>query len=88
MSILPIIESCEGCGACCMTQESPPGYLMILALGEDYAASDAELERFRSLPSPVMEEMKSYGARIKAGLDHPNNGVCIWFDEGTRKCRH
>ena len=27
---LPIIESCDGCGSCCLEQESPPLYHMIL----------------------------------------------------------
>ena len=29
--MLPIVESCEGCGACCREQESPPGYVGYIA---------------------------------------------------------
>lgn len=30
MQCLPIIATCDQCAACCMTQCSPPGYLLLL----------------------------------------------------------
>ena len=85
---LEILKSCEGCGACCLSQESPPGYLMILSLGDDMAMTDADLERFNSFPPEVMQELREYRERLLAGGGHPNKGICLWFDEQTRKCKH
>lgn len=83
---LPVIENCDGCGACCMEQESPPGYLWILLHGQSDDPMD--LVRFNHIPGPVMDELKAYVETIRSQERHPNDGVCIWFDEETRKCKH
>ncbi len=85
---LKILESCDGCGACCLSQESPPGYLMILSLGDDMAMTDDDLKRFNSMPREAMQELREYRERLLAGEGHPNNMICLWFDEQTRKCKH
>ena len=87
MSSLPILN-CDNCGACCLEQESPPGYLIILSMGRDYATSQEDLERFDRIPPLVMEELEHYLSYMRDGGGHPNNSVCLWFDEETRKCMH
>lgn len=88
MTSLPIIQSCNNCGACCMEQESPPGYLSILVYGEDGANSQADLDRFNAMPQRLRKELEEYHSDMVAGLDHPKSGVCIWFNEHTRQCKH
>lgn len=85
---LKILESCEGCGACCLSQESPPGYLMIMSLGDDMAMTDDDLKRFHAMPVEAMQELREYRLRLMNGQGHPNKMVCLWFDEQTRKCKH
>ncbi len=52
-SSLPIVESCEGCGACCMEQMSPPGYVDYLVTFKGSAENRAYEDGIRaeSLPS-------------------------------------
>lgn len=77
MDGLPIVESCDGCGVCCMHMAVPPydaGELLHLHQNEpqvyaDYcAAKDSRLLQF------MATEIS----------DVP----CGWFDMVTRKCRH
>ena len=71
---LPIIESCNGCGACCMEMNSPP------FIGR----TDPELI---ALPAEVRE---SYEARMrKRDADGWPDGVpCFWLDMTTKQCTH
>lgn len=83
---LPIIESCNGCGACCREQESPPGYVLFL-LGEgDGWPDEADAERFNSLPPEALQSLKDHHARIMSGERRPNQ-ACIWFEPATKGCR-
>lgn len=84
---LPIIESCTGCGACCLEQESPPGYAYILQTGESFTC-DEDLKRFRSLPESAIAELKAYVKYLEEHGEHPNRGICIWLDEKSRQCRY
>lgn len=87
---LPIIESCEGCGSCCLEQESPPGYLWILINGRDMNgdADSEDVRRFNAMPESSRLELESYRAALVAGFGHPNEEICLWFDERTRQCKH
>lgn len=87
--MLPIIN-CDNCGACCLEQESPPGYVAIISYGIEYAFSETDATRFESLPPVLIEELKKYWEDFIMTKDapHPNGGACIWFDKSTRKCKH
>ncbi|MDA1229918.1 MAG: YkgJ family cysteine cluster protein [Planctomycetota bacterium] len=85
---LPVIQSCDGCGACCREQESPPMYLLILSGVFDDDDFRDDTIRARALPDNLKQELLAYGAHIRAGKPHPRDGVCLWFDESTRGCRH
>ena len=82
LQTLPVIESCEGCGACCMVVTRPPFYHVFEDMGE--AAWD-RLERER--PDLIDELHADYQARQESG--GPFYGTpCVWFDTETRRCRH
>lgn len=71
---LPLIQSCEGCGACCMGMNSPP------FIGRD----DPEL-----LAAPL-DVHKSYeDGMVQRDRDGwPDFVPCFWLDLETRKCKH
>jgi Fe-S-cluster containining protein len=77
MDSLPIIESCDGCGVCCMHMATPP-----------YDAE--ELEELREHNEPVYADY--IAARDSRLLQFTANGTdhvpCGWFDMVTRRCRH
>jgi len=87
---LPIIESCDGCGACCMEQESPPGYISFLSYPEFAEEEDytGDAERFKNLPPHLLDELKEYHARLLSNSPPPGDQPCIWLDLETRKCKH
>jgi uncharacterized protein len=88
---LPIVDSCDGCGVCCLEQDAPPGYLEMLYPPElvvphlwTYTAED--YERLASLPPEALAELKAYH---RAAQSHQTRRgqPCIWFDQEQRRCR-
>jgi Fe-S-cluster containining protein len=81
-SRLPIIGSCDGCGACCLVVTRPPFYFVFDDFGE------AALERLeRERPDLVAELDADDDARRASGA--PAYGTpCLWYDAPTRRCRH
>ena len=74
---LPVIESCDGCGACCMVVTRPPFYHVFEDMGEE--AWD-RVQRQR--PDLVAELHADYQARRAGG--GPFFGTpCVWFDAST-----
>ena len=84
---LPILN-CDNCGACCLQQESPPGFLSILVYGEQGANCEADIERFNAMPPESLAELHEYAKHMRDDGIHPNNSICLWLDETTMKCRH
>jgi len=89
---LPVIPtSCTGCGACCLEQNSPPGFIVFLGpMADEYRqqgpfAQDAKL--FDSLPPDALNSLQAYAERLITGgtLD---GEPCIWLDLETKRCRH
>jgi len=79
---LPMINSCDGCGACCLVVTQPPFYRIFNEDGED------AWERLKNdCPDLVAELLADYQKRRTAG--GPFYGTpCLWFDEPSRQCRH
>jgi uncharacterized protein len=79
---LPVIESCDGCGACCQVVTCPPFYRVFDERGED------AWERLKAdLPDVLAEFLADYQARRAAG--GPFFGTpCLWFDATSGRCRH
>ena len=83
-----IPDSCEGCGACCLEQLSPPMYVPILCDDLDYDDTKEDVIRARALPQELQQELRDYWDLMDTGEEHPRDEVCLWFDETTRKCKH
>lgn len=76
-------DQCDNCGACCMEQGSPPGYLFILRAGEWPVEED--IERVKRLPEQAAKELIDYGDKLRAG-EVSGDGPCIWLTD-ARRCR-
>jgi Fe-S-cluster containining protein len=79
---LPIIESCEDCGACCRVVTLPPFRRVFDEGGEE------AWERLRwDRPDLRAEFLEVERTRKLAG--EPSFGSpCLWFDSGLGVCRH
>jgi Fe-S-cluster containining protein len=81
-SALPVIESCDGCGACCQVVTAPPFYRVF-----DEASEDAWERLKADRPDVLAELLADYQARPAAG--GPFYGTpCIWLHAATRRCLH
>jgi len=80
---LPVIASCDGCGACCRVVTSPP----FLRRTVDDGAEDV-WERLRwERPDLVAEILADEAARRARG--DPSFGTpCLWLDLESGRCRH
>jgi uncharacterized protein len=85
---LPVIENCDGCGACCLEQGAPPDYVA-LRLNPEFAADPTFAEdaaRLQQLPLEAEVLLADYLQATAAGQCE-SNGVCVWFDHSTKGCR-
>jgi Fe-S-cluster containining protein len=79
---LPVIDSCEGCGACCRVVTRPPFRRVFGEPGED------TWERLRWERPDLLAELLAdeRAARARGG---PSFGTpCLWYDAETARCRH
>lgn len=77
--------NCYNCGACCMEQCSPPGYLLLLQQPDKaYQWPDRDdLDRVGNLPAQALRAISDYLLREDFGTDMP----CCWLDPATKRCR-
>jgi len=66
ISSLPVLN-CDSCGACCLKQESPPGYLGLLLNPSWREHYPEDAERLRKLPGALRRELH-IGVHGLAGL--------------------
>jgi Fe-S-cluster containining protein len=79
---LPVIESCDGCGACCLVVTLPPFYRVF-----DEAGEDAWERLKRDRPDLLAEFLDGHRSRRASG--HPDYGSpCLWYDPASARCRH
>jgi Fe-S-cluster containining protein len=76
---LPVIESCQGCGACCTGVSLPPFIPL---------ADEDEWEAFRRDHPVLVAEFQAEVDRRAREDDWPERGPCFWLDVETRQCRH
>jgi Fe-S-cluster containining protein len=80
---LPVVESCEGCGACCQSLPAPPYKVIVTADGRMEPSPRgvaADVERLRAAPPEALEIRR---LRLESGR---NYGPCCWFDQSSRQC--
>ncbi len=79
---LPVINSCDGCGVCCLVVTHPPFYSVFGEFGEE-AWERLKRER-RDL---ILEIVVDHRACREEG--RPLVGTpCLWYDQETRRCRN
>ena len=85
---LPVVDSCHGCGACCLAQSTPPAYAAYLSgvFSLDDGTDDAA--RVKVLPDHLRLELELHIQSLESGECHPNGEVCLWYDESTKQCKH
>ena len=71
---LPVIETCDGCGACCLTVSAPPFQI-------DYVRN--ELTEKQVPPELQKTLLPAWEVRL-----HVTDGPCLWYDEQTQRCGH
>ncbi|HEV3162449.1 MAG TPA: YkgJ family cysteine cluster protein [Isosphaeraceae bacterium] len=79
---LPIIESCDGCGACCLVVTRPPFYRVFDEGGED------AWERLRWERPDLLAELLADDQKRRAAGGSFYGTPCSWFDAETGRCRH
>lgn len=84
---LPIIDSCDGCGACCREQVSPPMYSYWLHHPELQTSEDEDAIIVRNLSVDLKRELLGY-VESRLGATTENDGPCIWLDEESGRCKH
>ena len=85
---LPVLENCDGCGACCLEQGAPPDYVALRLhpeFAEDSTFAD-DVARLAELPAEAATLLAEY-LRETAADRLATSGACVWFDHSTKACR-
>lgn len=85
---LPILESCDGCAACCLLQGAPPDYVA-LRLNPHFADDPsfaADVQWLANLPDVARRLLDDYLTASTAGRI-PRDGPCVWLDPDRPGCR-
>ena len=79
---LPVIESCDGCDACCRVVTSPPFRRIFDEDGEE------AWERLRRDRPDLLSELLA-ADRARRADGRPSYGTpCLWLDGSGRRCLH
>lgn len=74
MTSFPVLNSCDGCGACCRTVSVPPFRIDHL-VNEPFE---------RNVPKELIDGfLPAWEVRLFV-----TESPCLWFDEATLRCRH
>jgi Fe-S-cluster containining protein len=79
---LPLIDSCDGCGACCRVVTLPPFVRHIDGTGED------GWERLRWDRPDLMDELSQAARSVKSTGAVSFGTPCSWYDPASCRCRH
>lgn len=71
---LPLLSSCDGCGACCRHMIAPP---FLMSGGRNEA-------REKGVPQSLIDQ---FWPRWTLRLQLPES-ACVWYDEAAAQCRH
>lgn len=89
LSQLPVIESCNDCGACCSVQGAPPDYVALQLnphFADDPSFAD-DVIRLRNLPREPAARLQTYLQEVEAGVRHKDS-PCIWLAECGTRCKY
>lgn len=83
------IDNCDDCGACCMAQCSPPGYLLLLCQPQRaHEWPDQEdVERVKHLPHAARLAIDRYRKALAQKGSLTDDAPCTWLDLKTMRCR-
>jgi Fe-S-cluster containining protein len=72
------VVNCENCGACCMEQNTPPGYLVVIFNPANWPVEFGDHDRVTQLPEEA-----------RAAIVNQGNGSCpcCWLDLERMRCR-
>ena len=80
---LPVLDSCEGCGACCRVVTLPPFRRVFNEAGEE------AWERLRwDRPGPPRSGSSRPSGPARSAASRRFGSPCLWYDAATRRCRH
>ena len=79
---LPILDSCDDCGACCRVVSSPPFRRVFDEAGEE------AWERLRWDRPDLLAELLAIERTRKRSGDPSFGSPCHWFDPESKRCRH
>jgi Fe-S-cluster containining protein len=85
---LPVVDSCDGCGACCLEQGAPPDYVA-LRLNPHFADAPSfadDAARLTKLPPQAQRLLDEYFENTVRG-SLPRNRPCVWYDDALQNCR-
>ncbi len=80
--MLPMIESCDGCGACCRVVPVPPFRRSLDGSGEE-AWEQLGWDR-PDLRAALLAEER----RRRTGGEPSFGTPCLWYDTEAARCRH
>ena len=79
---LAVIESCDGCGACCLVVTTPP-------FRRDFDGGGEEAWERLAWDRPDLLAGILDADRARRAVGEPSFGSpCLWFDAETGRCRH
>jgi Fe-S-cluster containining protein len=82
-------ETCDNCGACCIAQCSPPGYLLLICQPQrsDEWPDKEDVERVKRLPHGALLVINRYRREAARKGSLPDDAPCVWLDMKTMRCR-
>jgi Fe-S-cluster containining protein len=80
---LPVIDSCDGCGACCGVVRLPPFRRYFDEPGGEEGWDRLRWER----PDLFTQILEADRARRERG-ESSTGSPCLWFDPDSKRCRH
>lgn len=87
MNNLPILETCNGCSACCSEQCSPPMFVAFLVNPQWLQdAGETDRESIRNMPAAARAELDRYIGRVRRG-EVSDGSPCCWLDAENNRCR-
>jgi len=85
---VPVLD-CDGCGACCMAQCSPPGYVIFAKPPpwiDEIPDDDFDRMMYDSAPAEAKAALQEYIVGLNDEWNH-DDVPCCWFDLETLRCR-